>query len=195
MQGERKMRRPPHNWHTHTHFCSGIKVYRRHTRVRTCTLSCFQHVHASDSACACKGREHAILLVRQNSDYRGEIRSLRPADPVFYLWKTGGCMSQQDGKVCLDGQRVQRWEGPRRNEASLAESAVSEFKWCKWGVGRVKQDGEIPLIRAHVHKRAQALATLTPAGQLGTLGGFCLDGYHVTKVTWYQSHHKKGFFN
>lgn len=39
----------------------------------------------------------------------------------------------------------------------------------------MKQDGEIPLVRAGVHKRAQALATLTPAGQLGTLGGLCLD--------------------
>lgn len=135
---------------------------------------------------------------RIQADYRGEIRSLRPADPVFYLWKTGGCMSQQDGKVCLDGQWVQRWEGPRSKEALLSEYARSAFKWCEWEVGRVKQDGKIPLIRALVHKRGQALATLTPAGQLGTLGGFCLDdgGEKVwLKVTWYQSHHKECIFN
>lgn len=38
-------------------------------------------------------------MVRIQADYRGEIRSLRHTDPVFYSWKTGGYMSEQDEKV------------------------------------------------------------------------------------------------
>ena len=47
------------------------------------------------------------------------MQSLRHTDPVFYWWKTGGYMSEQDENVLcfvsykeVDGQRVQVWEGP-----------------------------------------------------------------------------------
>lgn len=59
----------------------------------------------------------------------------------------------------------------RRNETLLREHALSEFKRCKWGVGRVEQHAEIPF---RCTNGGQAMATLTPAGQLGTPEGFGL---------------------
>lgn len=157
------------------------------------TLKCSQHAHPSDSVCACKGQENGILLVRQNSS-RLQRRNpiITPGRPCVLLVENRWVREPTGWKsLFVDGQRVQGWEGPRRNETLLSEYALSELKWCKWGVGRV-QGGEIPFIRAHVHKRAQALATLTPAGQRGTPGRFFF--FFFTKVQWYKSNHKSAYF-
>ena len=52
-------------------------------------------------ACVCRITQCCRVgeTVRIQADYRGEIRSLRHTDPVFYSQKTGGCVSQQDEKV------------------------------------------------------------------------------------------------
>lgn len=91
----------------------------------TFKCTCLKSVYTFECACmhVCVLRITQCRLVgetvRIQADYRGEIQSLHHTDPVFYLWKTGGYMSEQDEKVpcCVsykkvDGQRVQEWEGP-----------------------------------------------------------------------------------
>lgn len=79
------------------------------------------HCRCLQLACVSGISQYRLVgeTVRIQADYRGEIQSLLHTDPVFYLSKTGGYMSEQDEKVpCLvsykrvDGQRVQGWEGP-----------------------------------------------------------------------------------
>lgn len=102
---------------------------------------------------------------RIQADYRGEIRSLGPADPVFYSGKTGGTWADRMEKAAgrSAGAGVGR---ARRSPTVLQERALSAFQWRERVAGRVKQHVEIPSMRTN---GAQALATLTPAGQLGTL--------------------------
>lgn len=58
---------------------------------RTVGVHCVNRHTTSVCVCVC-------VLVRIQADYRGEIRSLRHTHPVFYSGKTGGYMSEQDGK-------------------------------------------------------------------------------------------------
>lgn len=63
----------------------------------------YPRLHVCDCTSVCTYRRTVCCLVgdtvRIQADYRGEIRSLRHTDPVFYSWKTGGYMSEQDEKA------------------------------------------------------------------------------------------------
>lgn len=71
-------------------------------------------------ACMCKITSHRLVgdTVRIQADYRGEIRSLRHTDPVFYSWKTGGYMREQavlshtkrwTVSGCRNGKGLPKW--------------------------------------------------------------------------------------
>lgn len=94
--------------------------------MRRYTLNCLQHAHTPLMACVRvkDKRMPSCWWDRIQADYRGEIRSLRHADPVFYLWKTGGCMNQQDGKIWWTVSECRDGKGPPKQTFTLAIRSV-----------------------------------------------------------------------
>lgn len=159
-----------HAWDTHW------SVHSMHTPLTAC-------VRVKDKRMA------SCWWGRIQADYRGEIRSLRQADPVFYLWKTGGCMSQQDGKVCLwtvsecrDGKGPAGMRPCYRNTLCRSWNDANG-EWAEWS-----KAGKF-LSYAH---------TCTNGPRPWLLWHLLVNGEHrddfFTKVQWYKSNHKSAYF-
>lgn len=91
---------------------------------------------------------------------------------MFYLWKTGGYMSEQDEKVScfvshkkVDSQRVHAWAGPAKTICCCRIKSTGV--WMMWKERVQTEATHRNSFNTHSHRtdEAKPSATLTPGGQ------------------------------